>query len=129
MQERGFVALRHNELRDNIVEMLEVTSNIKVEPALKPLSGEEIKGDQSDEARSYISARWFCIRRQRAFFGIRLFDPNAQGHQSKTLRKCYEINEQEKKEKHFERWTSIFHRVFSNWRMGRECSMFFKKLC
>ena len=57
MQERGFVALRHNKLRDNIVEMLEVTSNIKVEPALKPLSGEEIKGDQSDEARSYISAR------------------------------------------------------------------------
>ena len=57
MQERGFVALRHNELRDNILEMLEVTSNIKVEPALQPLSGEEIKGDQSDEARSYISAR------------------------------------------------------------------------
>ena len=57
MQERGFVALRHNELRDNIVEMLEVTNNIKVEPALQPLSGEEIKGDQSDEARSYISAR------------------------------------------------------------------------
>ena len=57
MQERGFVALRHNELRDNIVEMLQVTSNIKVEPALQPLSGEEIKGDQSGEARSYISAR------------------------------------------------------------------------
>ena len=57
MQERGFVALRHNELRDNIVDMLEVTSNLKVESALQPLSGEEIKGDQSDEARSYISAR------------------------------------------------------------------------
>ena len=57
MQERGFVALRHNELRDNIVEMLQVTSNIKVEPALQPLSGEEVKGDLSAEARSYISAR------------------------------------------------------------------------
>ena len=43
MQERRFVAPRHNELRDNIVEMLQVTSNIKVEPALQPLSGEEIK--------------------------------------------------------------------------------------
>ena len=57
MQERGFVALRHNELRDNIVDMLEVTSNLKVESALQPLSSEEIKGDQSDEARSYTSAR------------------------------------------------------------------------
>ena len=57
MQERGFVALRYNGLRDNIVEMLQVTSNIKVEPALQPLSGEEIKGDLSAEARSYISAR------------------------------------------------------------------------
>ena len=103
MQEKGFVALRHNELRDNIVEILQVTSNIKVEPALQPLPGGEIKGDLSGEARSYISARWFCIRGQRAFFGIRLFDPNAQGHQSKTLRKCYEINEQEKKREKF--WT------------------------
>ena len=57
MQERRFVTPRHNELRDNIVEMLQVTSNIKVEPALQPLSGEEVKGDLSAEARSYISAR------------------------------------------------------------------------
>ena len=42
--------------------MLEkVTSDFKVEPALQPLSGEEIKGDQSDEARSDISARRFWI--------------------------------------------------------------------
>ena len=130
MQERGFVALRHNELRDNIVEMLEVTSNIKVEPALQPLSGEEIKGDQSDEARSYISARWFCIRGQRAFFCIRLFDPNAQGHQSKTLRKCYEINEQEKKKRKILNVEQVSFTVFSTTGgMGRECSMFFKKLC
>ena len=42
----GYVALRHNEIRDNIVEMLEeVTSNVKVESGLQPLSGEEIKGN------------------------------------------------------------------------------------
>ena len=42
----GFVTLRHNELRDNIAEMLEeVTSDVEVEPALQPLSGEEIKGN------------------------------------------------------------------------------------
>ena len=95
----GFVTLRHNELRD-IAEMLEeVTSDVKVEPALQPLSGEEIKGNQSDEARSDISARGFWIRGRRAFFDIRVLDPNAQCHQSKTLRKCYEINKKAKKER------------------------------
>ena len=43
MQKRGFVTLRCNELRNNITEMLEeVTSDVKVEPALRPLSGGEI---------------------------------------------------------------------------------------
>ena len=45
----GFLTLRHNELRDNITEMPEeVTSDVKVEPALQTLSGEEIKGNQSN---------------------------------------------------------------------------------
>ena len=58
----GFVTLRHNELRDNIAEMLEeVSSEVELEPALQPLSGEEIKGNQSDEARSDVSARRFWI--------------------------------------------------------------------
>ena len=74
----------------------EVTSAVKVEPALQPLSGEEIKGNQTDEARSNISARRFWIRGQRAFFDIRVFDPNAQRHLSKTLRKCHEFNEKGK---------------------------------
>ena len=73
----------------------EVTSDVKVEPPLQPLSGEEIKGNQSDKAKSDISARGFWIRVQRAFFDIRVFDPNSQRHQNKTLRKCCEINEQE----------------------------------
>ena len=77
----------------------EVTSDVKVEPALRPLSGEEINGNQSDEARSDISAREFWIRGQRALFDIRVFEPNVQCHQNKTLRTCYEINEQEKKRK------------------------------
>ena len=37
-KEGGFVTLIHNELRDNIAEMLEeVTSDVKVESALQPL--------------------------------------------------------------------------------------------
>ena len=48
----GFITLRCNELRDNIAQMLEeVSSNVKAEPDLQRLSGEEIKGSQSDKAR------------------------------------------------------------------------------
>ena len=75
----------------------EVSRDAKVEPALQPLSG-EIKGSQSDEVRSDISTIRFWIRGQRAFFDNIAFDPNAQCHQSKTLQKCYKINEQENRE-------------------------------
>ena len=55
-----FITLRHNQLRDNIAEMLEeVSSDVKVDLAL---SSEEIKGSLSDKARSDISARAFWIR-------------------------------------------------------------------
>ena len=126
----GFVTLRHNELRDNIAEMLEeVTSDVQVEPTLQPLSGEEIKRNQSDEARSDISARGFWIRGQRASFDIRVFDPNAQRHKSKTLRKCYEINEQEKNREYSSRILNVEQGTFAplvfsaTGGMGRECSM------
>ena len=65
---------------------------------LQPLPGKEIQGNKSEEARSDISARGFWRRGQRAFFDIRVFDPNAQSLQSKSLQKCYEMNEQEKRE-------------------------------
>ena len=111
----GYVTLRHNELRDNIAEMLEeVNSDVKVEPTLQPLSGEEIKGNQSDEARSDISARGFWIRGQRAFFDIRVFDRNAQRYQSKTLRKCYETNEQEKKRIQFTNFECRTRNLYTN---------------
>ena len=110
----GFVTLRDNELRGNIAEMLEeVTSDVQVESAFQPLSGEEIKGNQSDKARSDISARGFWIRGQRAFFDIRVFDPNVQRHHSKTLRKHYEINDQEKKRQYSSRILNVEQGTFT----------------
>ena len=43
----------------------EVTSNVKVESALQPLSGEEINGNQFGKARSDINAREFWITGDR----------------------------------------------------------------
>ena len=58
----------------------EVTSDVKLEPALQLLSGEQIKGNRAEEARSDISARGFWIKGQREFFDIKVFDPDAQRH-------------------------------------------------
>ena len=65
MQKRGFVTLSHNELRENIAEILqEVTSDVRIEPVLQPLTGQEqsIGGNVSVEARADISARGFWCR-------------------------------------------------------------------
>ena len=110
----------------------EVTSNAKIEPAWQRLSREEIKGNKSDKARSNISATGIWIREQRAFFDIRVFDPNTQRHQSKTLRKCYEIKEQEKRREYNprilnveQRWTFTLLMFSATGGVVRQCSMFF----
>ena len=73
-----FVTLRHNELRANIAEMLqEVTNDVRIEPILQPLTGEEqsVGENVSVEARADISARRFWCRGQKAFFDVKVFDP------------------------------------------------------
>ena len=47
--------------------------------------------------RADINARGFLCHRQKAFFDVRIFDPNAQCHENKTLKICYELNKHEKK--------------------------------
>ena len=99
--EKGvFVTLRYNELRDNIVQMLqEVTNDVRIETILQPLSGEaqSVGGNVSVEVRADISARGFWCRGQRAFFDVTIFDPNAQRHENKALKRCYELNGHEEK--------------------------------
>ena len=67
-----------NEVRDIIAEMLdEVTHYVKVERSLPLLIHEELKGNFSHEARSYVNARGFWSREQRALIDIMIFYPNA----------------------------------------------------
>ena len=138
MQERRVCDLRHNELRDNVNEMLqEVTNDVRIKPILQPLTGEEqsVGGNLSMEARADISARGFWCRRQRTFFDLRIFDPNAQRHENKTLKRCYELNEHEKKRDYSSRILNVEQGSFTplvfsiTGGMGREYSMFVKPLC
>ena len=94
------MTLRHNKLRDDIGEMLhEVTNDVRIEPILQTLTGEKQStgGNVSVEARADITARGFWYRGQRAFFDVKIFDPNAQRHENKTLKGCYELNEHKEK--------------------------------
>ena len=107
----------------------EVTNNVRIEPILQPLTGDEqlIGGNISVEARADISARGFWWHGQRAFFDVRIFDLNAQRNENKTLKRCYKLNEHKKKRDYNFRILnaeqgSLTSLVFSTTGgMGKEC--------
>ena len=130
---------RHNELRGNIAEMLQVVTNdVGIESILQLLTGEQqsIGGKVSVEARADISARGFWCRGQRAFFDVRVFDPNAQRRENKAPKKCYKLKEHEKKRDYSSRVLNVEQGSFAplvfwitSGIMGKEYSMFIKPLC
>lgn len=134
----GFVAQRHNELRDMTADLLsEVCRDVCVEPTLNQLTGETLSGrsaNTSPEARLDVSARGVWVRNQRAFFDIRVFYPNARRFQGQSLKQTYISNEKEKKRAYNERvlqveggtFTPLVFSVFGG--MGEECKLFFKRL-
>ena len=136
----GFVIQRHNELRDLTADLLsEVCKDVCVEPQLQELTGESLtngrSANRSNEARLDISARGVWCRNQRAFFDVRVFNPNAPRYVHQSLPKTYVTHEREKKRKYNERvlevengsFTPLVFTVFGG--MGQECQMFFKRLC
>ena len=102
----GLISLRHNEIRDVSAELMsEVCKDVRKEPGLLPLTGEQLKtsANSSNEARLDISARDFWIPYQRAFFDIRVFDPYAQRYRTQNVDKMFQTNEKEKKRMYNER--------------------------
>ena len=69
----GFVAMRHNSVRDFEANLLKLIQNdIKIEPALQEIDNEIIEGRTGDEARPDIRAQGVWRQGQNAFFDIRL---------------------------------------------------------
>ena len=134
----GFISIRHNQLRNITASLLKtVCHDVRIEPNLQPLTGEtfnEITTNYSDGARLDISARAFWISGQKAFFDIRVFNPNAKRYNSQELCKSYEINEKEKKKQYNDRILQVEHGSFTplvmsaNGGMARECQKFYKRL-
>jgi len=134
----GFVSIRHNSLRDITANLLTKTcKDVCVEPLLTPLTGEEFNersANLSDDARLDIKARGFWQAGQLAFFDLRVFNPLAKRYANQNLKRCYEINEKEKKRAYSERVLQVEHGSFTPLvfsamgGMGRETTKFYSRL-
>ena len=134
----GFVTLRHNNLRDITAALLkEVCHDVKVEPQLQQFSGEllnERTANKQDDARVDISVRGFWQAGQQAFYDVRVFYSNAKRYQNVEIKKCYELNEKEKKKAYNERILNVEQGTFTpivmlaNGGLGREGEKFYGKL-
>ena len=97
--------------------MTEVCHNVCTEPHLQPLSGESLAystANTDDEARLDISAQGFWgNRHQRAFFDVRVFNPNARSYRELQLPSVYRRQEREKQRKYEQRIREVEHGSFT----------------
>ena len=134
----GFISLRHNELRDFTAKLLdECHSNVKIEPALTPLSGESFDYATTiltDEARVDIAARGVWVKGQMALFDVRVFNPIAKAYLTSDLSAAYRRNELEKKRAYGRRIRKVDQASFTPLifsclgGMGKESLVFYKRL-
>ena len=110
----GYVALRHNELRDLFAELLKETStNVSTEPELQPLSGEVFQAASAvviDGARLDIKASGFWASRHEVdFFDVRVFNPLAPSYQHQSGDQTYANHERQKMLAYRERVRRVEH--------------------
>ena len=112
----GFVHKRHDRVRDMFAKLLDdVSYDVRVEPPLEPLSGENLPNTASreEEARLDIAARGFWQDGAMAFFDVRVFNPFAKTHLKSNLESAFVMNEKQKKVKYNQRVIEIEHGSFT----------------
>ena len=135
----GFITLRHNEVRDITATLLsEVCKDVEVQPSLIKLQGEEQRlintAKTQDDVRLDFCGRGIWIRGQRAFFDVRVFNPNAQRYLRQTLKQSFAVNEREKKHHCNRRIMEVDQGSFTplvftlNGGMAGECKVFYSRL-
>ena len=136
----GFPSRRHNEIRDITAELIsEVCHGISVEPPLQSLNGETFSyqsTNTADDARTNISASGFWGNTyQRAFFDVRVCNPNARTYRNSSISSVYRRHEQEKKRQYDERirdvemgtFTPLVFSLFGG--MGKVATVTYKRSC
>ena len=92
-----------------------VCHDVEVEPALQPITGEELARDinQAPDARLDVHCRGFLERQRTAFFDIRVCHLNADSYRDLSPKQIYRIHENEKKHKDNSRVTEIEQGTFT----------------
>lgn len=86
------------------------------------------------EARLDSSALGFWTPCQRVFFDVRVFNLHAQRYRRSEIKRCFQMNEREKKRQYNERVLQIENGTFTplvfaaNGAMAKECKAFYKRL-
>ena len=133
----GYVTHRHNQVQDLTASLLrEVSTNVTVEPALQPLSGEELgrRANKEDEARVDIRAHSFWNNAQDAFFDVRIFYPFASSYRTQKLENVFKQHEAKKRQEYGQRILQVEHGTFTplvlttGGGMAREATVFYKRL-
>ena len=133
----GFVAMRHNELRDLEAELIgEVCKDVTIEPELQPCEGYQLNpgANTAKDARLDFSARGFWSPLQRAFFDVRVFHPNCKSYVNSKPQAVYTIHENQKKTAYNNRVIEADHGtftplIFSNTGgLGKESTVYHKRL-
>ena len=111
------MTLRHNKLRDITGALLEEAyHHVAIEPIMQPVTDNNLvpsTANTHDGVRLDVSARSFWIIGQKAFFDVRVFDPNSSRYQSKSLKQCFAVNEREKKRLCNRRILEVEHASFT----------------
>ena len=74
-----------------------VCYDVQVEPALQPITGEELDrgANQAPDVRLDVHCRGFWERQRTACFNIRVCHPNADSHRDLSPKQIYRIQRQE----------------------------------
>ena len=134
----GFVSLRHNQVRDLEAGMLnEVCRDVKVEPHLTPLTGEQFfhkTANTSSEARLDIAARGLWNTMDKTFFDVRVFHHECPSNKNLDIAAAYKKHEGEKKRGYNARVLNVEKATFTplvfstHGGMGQEAEAFHKRL-
>ena len=97
----GYVALRHNSLRDTFAQLMRTVKckDVQTEPLLLPTNNLQLPRGTilGDQARLDISARSVWNALERAFFDVRVFHAPAPSNANKPIPAMYVSHETEKK--------------------------------
>ncbi len=118
--------------------LAEVCPDVTLEPDIQPLEGESLdfaSANYEGNARADIRARGFWDgNRQRAFFDVKVFNPNAQSYRRSSLESCFRCEENAKKQKYEQHIVEVEHGSFTplvfstSGGMGNLASTFYKRL-